>query len=94
MPVIRGSNLSQDVGIRLLDDGLVFLTEEKAKEFKRSMAQRGDLVFTCWGTIDQVGLIDDRARFREYVISNKQMKLTPDPRKADTLFLYSSQPLV
>jgi len=88
VPVIRGSNLSQDVGIRLLDDGLVFLAEEKAKEFKRSMAQRGDLVFTCWGTIDQVGLIDDRTRFREYVISNKQMKLTPDPRKADSLFLY------
>ena len=88
VPVVRGSNLSQDVGVRLIDDGLVFLTEEKADEFKRSVARRGDLVFTCWGTIDQVGLIDDRSRFREYVLSNKQMKLTPDPRKIDSLFLY------
>src|SRR3989338_4981024 len=88
IPVIRGSNLSQDVGIRLIDDGLVFLTEEKAREFGRSVAKRGDLVFTCWGTIDQVGLIDGRSRFPEYVVSNKQMKLMPDPRKADSLFLY------
>ena len=25
---------------------------------------------------------------QEYIISNKQMKLTPDPAKADSLFLY------
>jgi type I restriction enzyme S subunit len=88
IPVIRGGNLSQDVGIRLVDDRLVFVSDEKAKEFSRSLANRGDLVFTCWGTIDQVGLIDDRSRFPEYVVSNKQMKLTPDPRKANSLFLY------
>jgi len=96
VPVIRGSNLSQDVGIRLIDNGLTFLTEAKAKEFGRSVVKRGDLVFTCWGTIDQVGLIDQRSRFLEYVVSNKQMKLTPDPRKASSLFLYYlfSSPLV
>ncbi len=88
IPVIRGSNLSQDVGTRLNDDGLVFVSEGKAKEFSRSLAKPGDLVFTCWGTIDQVGLIDDRSLFQEYVISNKQMKLTPDTRKTDALFLY------
>ncbi len=88
IPVIRGSNLSKDVGTRLNDDGLVFVSEGKAKEFSRSLAKPGDLVFTCWGTIDQVGLIDDRSLFQEYVISNKQMKLTPDTRKTDSLFLY------
>jgi type I restriction enzyme S subunit len=88
VPVIRGSNLSQDVGVRLIDDGLVFLTEQKTQEFSRSIVRPGDLIFTCWGTIDQVGLIDERARFREYVISNKQMKLTPDRQKTDSLFLY------
>ena len=96
VPVIRGGNLSQDVGVRLSDDGLVFVSDEKAREFSRSLARRGDLVFTCWGTIDQVGLVDDRSRFPEYVVSNKQMKLTPDPRKASSLFLYYlfSSPLV
>jgi type I restriction enzyme S subunit len=88
IPVIRGSNLSEDVGVRLDDDGLVFLSPAKAAEFTRSVVRQGDLVFTCWGTIGQVGLIDERARYREYVISNKQMKLTPDPAKADSLFLY------
>lgn len=88
VPVIRGSNLSQDVGTRLIDDGLAFLTAEKAKEFSRSLARRGDLVFTCWGTIDQVGLIDERSRYPEYVVSNKQMKLTPNPQEVSSLFLY------
>jgi type I restriction enzyme S subunit len=88
VPVIRGSNLSQDVGVRLREDGLVFLSPEKAREFSRSLARQGDLVFTCWGTIDQVGLIDNRSRYPEYVVSNKQMKLTPDPRQASSLFLY------
>jgi type I restriction enzyme S subunit len=88
IPVIRGSNLSQDVGTRLIDGGLVFLTQDKAREFSRSIVQRGDLIFTCWGTIDQVGLIDDRSQFSKYVISNKQMKFTPDPKKADVLYLY------
>ncbi len=88
VPVIRGSNLSEDVGARLSDDGLVFVTSEKAKEFSRSTVHNGDLIFTCWGTVNQVGLVDARSRYPEYVISNKQMKLTPDPAKADSLFLY------
>lgn len=88
VPVIRGSNLSLDVGVRLNDNGLAFLTEAKASEFKRSIARRGDLVFTCWGTVGQIGLIDDRATYSEYVVSNKQMKLTPDPARVDSTFLY------
>jgi len=88
VPVIRGSNLSQDIGIRLIDAEWVYVSEQKAREFTRSIARHGDLIFTCWGTIDQVGLIDDLARYDEYVISNKQMKLTPDPSQADSLFLY------
>jgi type I restriction enzyme S subunit len=88
VPVIRGSNLSEDVGVRLNEAGLVFLSSEKAQEFNRSIVREGDLVFTCWGTVNQVGLIDRRSTYRKYVISNKQMKLTPDPSKADSLFLY------
>ena len=57
VPVIRGGNLSQDVGTRLIDNGYVFIAPDKAQEFSRSFARRGDLIFTCWGTIDQVGLI-------------------------------------
>ncbi|MGQ5595866.1 restriction endonuclease subunit S [Streptomyces sp. ESR1.13] len=88
VPVIRGSNLSLKVGDRLLDDEIVFVDESKAKEFPRSVARQGDLVFTCWGTIGQIGLIDHRARFDRYIVSNKQMKLTPDPHVVDSHFLY------
>jgi type I restriction enzyme S subunit len=88
VPVIRGSNLSPDVAVRLNDHGLVFVSPEKASEFKRSTVTRGDLIFTCWGTINQVGLIDNRSKYDRYVISNKQMKLTVDPAKADARFIY------
>jgi type I restriction enzyme S subunit len=88
VPVIRGSNLSQMISTRFDDSGLVFISEEKAQEFKRSEVRRGELVFTCWGTIDQVGLIDSRAKYDRYIVSNKQMLLTPDESRADSLFIY------
>lgn len=88
IPVVRGSNLSLDVGVRLQDNGLAFLPPEKAQAFRRGIARRGDLIFTCWGTVGQVGLVDGRAQFDEYIVSNKQMKLTPDPGVIDSLFLY------
>jgi len=88
VPVIRGSNLSLDVGKRLVEEGMAFISEELASTFSRSIARHGDLVFTCWGTIGQVGLIDKRARYAEYVVSNKQMKLTVNAQVADPLFLY------
>jgi len=88
VPVIRGGNLSTDSAIRLSDENLVFLDPGKAAEFSRSTVGRGDLIFTCWGTINQVGLIDESAGYDRYVISNKQMKLTPDPSTADSEFLY------
>ncbi|MBN0495609.1 restriction endonuclease subunit S, partial [Pseudomonas aeruginosa] len=87
VPVIRGSNLSADASTRLIDADLVFVSQEKASEFQRSVARRGDLVFTCWGTINQVGLIDGRSKFESYIVSNKQMKLTVDPVKADHRFI-------
>ena len=88
VPVIRGGNLSENINLRLIDENLVFLSKEKAQEFKRSIVRKGDLIFTSWGTIGQVGLIDDRCKYSEYVVSNKQMKFTPDSEKADSLFLY------
>ncbi len=88
VPVIRSSNLSADVSTKLIDAGLVFVSPEKAREFQRSVAKRGDLVFTCWGTINQVGLIDTNSKFESYVVSNKQMKLSVDPTKADCRFIY------
>jgi type I restriction enzyme S subunit len=88
VPVIRGSNLANDGRTYLVDDGFVFLSEAKATEFKRSSVFNGDLIFTCWGTVNQVGLIGDGAAYPCYVISNKQMKFTPDSARADSEFLF------
>jgi hypothetical protein len=54
----------------LSDDGLVFVSDEKARESLWSLSRRSDPFFTCRGTIDQVGLIDERSRFPEYVVHN------------------------
>ncbi|MEN1649060.1 hypothetical protein AAIH51_36800, partial [Pseudomonas aeruginosa] len=39
VPVIRGSNLSADASTRLIDADLVFVSQEKASEFQRSVAR-------------------------------------------------------
>jgi type I restriction enzyme S subunit len=92
--MLRGSNLSDDVGTKLDERDLVFLDPDLAATFARSTARKGDLVFTCWGSVGQIGLIDTDAKYYEYVVSNKQMKLSPDPQQVDSLFLYynMSQP--
>lgn len=87
-PMIRGTNLSRDVGVRLSDEDLVFLDHSVVEKFARSVVSEGDLIFTSWGTVGQIGLIDSRAEYAEYVVSNKQMKMTPDRSKVDPLFLY------
>ncbi len=88
IPMLRGSNLSEDVGQRLDDGEVVYVDEALAKKFKRSIATRGDLIFTCWGTVGQIGLVDGSSRSSRYLVSNKQMKMTPDDRRVDSLFLY------
>lgn len=94
VPMLRGSNLSDDVGTKLDERDLVFLDPDLAATFERSTARPGDLVFTCWGSVGQIGLIDAAAQYGEYIVSNKQMKLSPDPEQVDSLFLYynMSQP--
>lgn len=87
VPVIRGNNLSVE-RIRFIDDGFVYLTEEKAAEFKNLEAHPGDLVFTAAGTIGQVGIIPDKPRFQRYIISNKQMRARLDTALIEPLFAY------
>jgi len=87
VPVIRGNNLTFGAR-RFVDDGFVFLTEEKAREFKNCEAVSGDLVFTAAGTIGQVGIIPTETRFDRYIISNKQLRVRCDKDKVQPLFLF------
>lgn len=86
VPVIRGSNLPMDR--EFVDDGFVFVREEKADALNGNTAYPGDLVFTQRGTLGQVGLIPDNAIYKRYVISQSQMKLTVDADKVDPRFVY------
>ena len=87
IPVIRGSNLN--CGRFLSMDDYVFVSEEKVrKDLSSNLAKTNDLVFTQRGTLGQVTLIPEDGIADRYVVSQSQMKLTVDERKADRLFLY------
>ena len=87
IPVIRGSNLT--LGEReLVDEGYVFITEEKAHELRNCDAVLGDIVFTAAGTLGQVGRIHEGSVFPRYIVSNKQLRLRPDPAVSNSKYLY------
>jgi len=86
VPVIRGVNLPDDRSF--IDDEFVFVGDEKADGLLPNNAFPGDVVFTQRGTLGQVGLIPQEARFPRYVISQSQMKLTTNPAKAEARFVY------
>jgi type I restriction enzyme S subunit len=83
VPVIRGENMQG----RWIGGDFVFVSPEKATELRPNTARPGDLIFTQRGTLGQVALVPS-GPFDRYVISQSQMKLTPDLTKADPIFLY------
>lgn len=83
VPVIRGTNLNG----RYLTGPFVFVSPAKAESLSRNIATPGDLVFTQRGTLGQVSLVPN-APYERYVISQSQMKLTPDPSRVDVNFLF------
>ena len=85
VPVIKGGNLNA----AFLDEtDFDFLTKEKAEELKSSKAIAGDIVITHRGTIGQVGLIRANSKYREYIVSQSQLKFTPSETKLDSTFAY------
>ena len=87
VPVIRGNNLRDDL-TRFIPEGFAFVSEARAQEYRPQHVQGGDLVFTCWGTIGQVGLVPEDGPYPEYIISNKQLKLRVDRSIADPRYCF------
>lgn len=87
VPIIRGSNLSLGMD-RFIANGFAFISEETASKFSAQTVTADDVVFTCWGTIGQVGIIPRDGPYDRYVISNKQLKLRVDRERIDPLFAY------
>lgn len=85
VPVIRGINLDAE---QFLDDGFVYLSEEKAAELESSHAFPHDIIFVAQGTIGRVGIIPKSPRYERYVLSQNLMKLTCDKSKADPVFVF------
>ena len=87
VPVIRGVNLPSDFR-RFHERDFVYVTNEKADVLFKSLAWRGDFVFTQRGTLGQVGMIPDDSIFDRFLISQSQMKLSVDRSILDKEFLY------
>jgi len=87
VPLIRGNNLTKGDKF-FVEEGFVFITEEKAEELKTCTALPNDLIFTAAGTLGQVGLIPQDCLYPKYIISNKQLRARVDEGKAVPLFLF------
>jgi len=86
IPVIRGNNLSLDIGTKFIDRDFVFITQNKAEELN-TWAIENDIIFTAAGTIGQIGIIKN-TYYDKYIISNKQIRLRIDITKALPVYIY------
>jgi type I restriction enzyme, S subunit len=86
IPVIRGANLG-DFDRRFDATEFVYVSSEKAYALARNLAVPGDVVVTQRGTLGQVGIVPDIG-FDRFVISQSQMRVRCDPKKADPCFVY------
>ena len=87
VPVIRGNNLTLNIGQRFIDNKFVYVTKEKAEDLN-TWATVDDLIFAAAGTIGQVGVIAHGQKYRAYIISNKQLRVTVDTSKMLPIFAY------
>ncbi|MHC5917290.1 MAG: restriction endonuclease subunit S [Nostoc sp.] len=87
IPVIRGVNLSLG-DVRFKDNEFVCVSDETAKRLERSLCSFEDVIFTKKGTLGQIGIIPRTHRYKKFLISSNQMKLSVDRDIADPLFVY------
>ena len=87
VPVIRGSNLRDDL-TRFVSDTFAFVSHQQAANYKPQYVKSSDLVFTCWGTIGQIGIIPDNTEYEYFIISNKQLKLAVNRNIVNPLFCF------
>ena len=83
-PIIDGANLK---GYKVTDNITKFVREEKAKSMPRSIAQRGDIVVTISGNIGQISYIPNNSKYKEYLCSQRQFRVTFDTSKVYVPYL-------
>ena len=77
-PIIDGANLK---GFKVTDNVTKFVTEEKARSLHRAIAKRGDVVVTISGTLGQIAYIPEDSQYEEYLVSQRQFRVTFDESK-------------
>ena len=83
-PIIDGANLK---GIKVTDNITKFVTEEKARSLHRSIAKRGDVVVTISGTVGQISYIPDNSVYEEYLVSQRQFRVTFDTERVHVPYI-------
>ncbi|MFZ2447376.1 MAG: restriction endonuclease subunit S [Syntrophobacteraceae bacterium] len=93
IPVVRGVNLSLG-DLRFNDGNYKYVSPETADQLKRSNCYPGDIVFTKKGTIGQTGLIPLTSRYKRFLLSSNQMKITlrRDVALPEYVYYYVSSP--
>jgi type I restriction enzyme, S subunit len=84
VPVVRGGNLTDG----FVDEGFVFVSEEKADQLRNVNARAGDIVITHRRTLGQVGLIPKGSRYPRYVVSQSQMVLSINPNLSSPRYVF------
>jgi type I restriction enzyme S subunit len=88
VPVIRGQNMGPG---RWVGGDFAYVAPEKAEKLSANLARPGDLIFTQRGQAvlegGQVAIVPPGA-YPTYLVSQSQMKLTPNLELVDVNFLY------
>ena len=83
-PIIDGANLTE---YRLTDNVTKFVTEAKARSLSRSIAKRHDVVVTISGTLGQISYIPLNSKYKEYLCSQRQFRVTFNEEIVDVEYL-------
>ena len=83
-PIIDGANLKS---FKVTDNISKFVTEEKARSLHRSIAQKNDVVVTISGNVGQISYIPEDSKYEEYLVSQRQFRVTFDTTRIYVPFL-------
>ena len=83
-PIIDGANLK---GFKVTDNVTKFVTETKARSLHRSIAKRNDVVVTISGTVGQISYIPEDSQYEEYLVSQRQFRVTFDENRVYVPYL-------
>ena len=83
-PIIDGANLKS---FKVTDNISKFVTEEKARSLHRSIAHKNDVIVTISGNVGQISYIPEDSKYEEYLVSQRQFRVTFDTTRIYVPFL-------